>query len=173
MKHSWFFCWGVKVRCIVESNEICGTVKLLMNTTLNFSWFNWRKLGEAAGILHWKWNAGKHITASCSPTELRPLDNHPTLTILYMYYVLHRWYWRPQSHTWQPLSSAASAPFTWQPLSSTVIRGWLEMCRECWVLQHQWWIYTIQIDQSVNDWLVYLLSRPNLSHSVCASLGFD
>ena len=85
MNHSWFFCWGVKVRCIVESNEICGTVKLLMNTTLNFSWFNWRKLGEAAGILHWKWNAGKHITASCSPTELRPLDNHPTLTILYMY----------------------------------------------------------------------------------------
>ena len=25
----------------------------------------------------------------------------PTLTILY---VLHRWYWMPESHTWQPLS---------------------------------------------------------------------
>ena len=51
------------------------------------------------------------LSCQCSATEPRQPDNHqPSQS------VLHRWYWTPQSHTWQPLSMC----------HQNSVRGWLE-----------------------------------------------
>ena len=67
-----------------------------------------------------KWKAGSHQESNTGHLWLElPLSHNSRITTkpCNPLYVLHKWYWMPQSHTWQPLHMCCQNSVNWKILS--------------------------------------------------------